>query len=151
MGGIYSKVVNDFGQQDRVNYNATPHSDNHMKCQVCKISYHQPDNHSEIKQCEYCQIEICDNCETYSEAPYNKYILCPTCYINLYLGKRMPRPLTRSRSQPKLEPTPSNSISSDRLVSDSDDLITCEHCNNQWDGHAQCRCVGNEAVDVDDI
>jgi len=149
MGGIYSKVVNDFGQRRVVNYNARPHSGNHVKCQVCKITYH-PDNQSEMNLCEYCQIEICDNCETSCEPPYNNYILCPTCYTNLYLGKRMPRSLTRSRSQPKTEPTPSKSESSDILVSESDDLVTCEYCNNQWDGHAQCRCGGNETA-TDDL
>ena len=172
MGGIYSKVVNDFGQR-RVYYNATRHSDNPEECPVCEVCH--VDSQAKMKLCEYCQIEICDNCDTSGETPYNNYILCPTCYINSYFGKRMPRTLTQSltqsltrsltqsQSQPKPKPnpkpkpkpkpktnsTPPKSESSDLFISKSDDLITCEYCNNHWDGHAQCRCGGNETVDDD--
>jgi len=85
MGGIYSKVYNDFVKPaiNYNNYNTMVSLDNRILCEICNTANDAVDT----KPCEYCRLEICDNCESCSESPYNNYILCSDCYINLYMGK----------------------------------------------------------------
>lgn len=97
---------------------SSPHD---YKCQDC-------DEKTTTNICEYCQKEICMDCE----GPENNYILCRKCYYNLYVEQK---------------------ITVTDMMLKHGSLIQCGSCGNIWDGNAQCNCYEYfdfQKIDTDD-